>query len=428
MSENLNNDGATTNVGECNVFGVVGSNGEELGGVEENLGSGVAATIVQNLSSAPSASTVEKSSGSGVATTVEQNFNSDGGGVSASGEYILGSDCYASSHGEQNLGGTSFVTASDVSIISSDWESESDDTANSDYEDFFYESDDEYSSDVHNEVRVLREEKRVVKKKISEEKKGKKKEPRTEGRWFIRLVKNDLELGDGSEVTTITDMQKGHNKKGCYLATSSTKSSVGSSVAAGTRRERPRRSTKVTIDLSFATASRGKRVDVVTAGRGGKAVAAGRGKGVNVVAAGRGRGTVILGRGRAAAAASRGKRVAATATIDGVGRGRGPSADVIVGSIGRGRGVTPTAGVGRGKGAPFKRPRMVGMGPGMPMNSSIVNGYLGHHKPKSGVKWKGKKVMTQQNLEVMRAQKRIRTRSNAAEVNYLSQTSLSTFQ
>jgi len=27
-------------------------------------------------------------------------------------------------------------------------------------------------------------------------------------KWFIKLVRHDLELGDGTELTTITDMQK----------------------------------------------------------------------------------------------------------------------------------------------------------------------------------------------------------------------------
>ncbi|KAM3270740.1 hypothetical protein P3S67_028942 [Capsicum chacoense] len=120
VSENLNSCAATTSVEECNVFGAASSNGEELGGIEENLGSGVAATIVQNLSSAPSASIVENSGGSGVAATAEQNLNSGGGGFAATGEKILDSDCGSAPHGEQNLGGTTFVTISDIPIISSE--------------------------------------------------------------------------------------------------------------------------------------------------------------------------------------------------------------------------------------------------------------------------------------------------------------------
>ena len=44
------------------------------------------------------------------------------------------------------------------------------------------------------------------------------------------------------------------------------------------------------------------------------------------------------------------------------------------------------------------------------MNSSIV------HKPRSGLKWKGKDVVTQQGLQEMRENKRSRTRSNADDV------------
>ncbi|KAF3631417.1 hypothetical protein FXO37_27969 [Capsicum annuum] len=104
-----------------------------------------------NLSSAPSASIVENSDGSSGVATAKKNLNSDGGGVAAIGEHILGSDCGAAPHGEQNLGGTSFVTPSNIPIISSDWESESDDTANLNYEDFFNKGEDEYGSDVHDE-------------------------------------------------------------------------------------------------------------------------------------------------------------------------------------------------------------------------------------------------------------------------------------
>uniref|UniRef100_M1DD05 Transposon MuDR mudrA n=1 Tax=Solanum tuberosum TaxID=4113 RepID=M1DD05_SOLTU len=54
--------------------------------------------------------------------------------------------------------------------------------------------------------------------------------------------------------------------------------------------------------------------------------------------------------------------------------------------------------------------------PEMPMNYSIVTGNLGHHKPRSGLKWKGKAAVTQQGLQEMRENKRMRTKSNVAEV------------
>ncbi|XP_060178124.1 uncharacterized protein LOC132608066 [Lycium barbarum] len=77
------------------------------------------------------------------------------------------------------------------------------------------------------------------------------------------------------------------------------------------------------------------------------------------------------------------------------------------------------------RGAPFKRPRVVGMGvlqtqsgfkivnPGManqfatmPMNSTVVTGSLGHHKPRpGGLKWKRSPAITQQALQQMSGQK-----------------------
>ncbi|XP_060172234.1 uncharacterized protein LOC132603269 isoform X4 [Lycium barbarum] len=101
-----------------------------------------------------------------------------------------------------------------------------------------------------------------------------------------------------------------------------------------------------------------------------------------------------------------------------------------------------------GRGAPFKRPRVVGMrvlqtqsgfkivNPGManqsatmPMNSAVVTGSLGHHKPRpGGLKWKRSPAITQQGLQQMSGQKRMKTRAKAAELNSLSQTSSSTAQ
>ncbi|WMV26536.1 hypothetical protein MTR67_019921 [Solanum verrucosum] len=135
-----------------------------------------------------------------------------------------------------------------------------------------------------------------------------------------------------------------------------------------------------------------------SATRRGRGTATGNGIGIGVAAdssgatrGGRGTGTGLAGRGRRTS-------VVATATD-------------VPGATGGG-----------------KRPRMVGMGilhthsgftihnPGMPMNSSIVTENLGHHKPRSGLKWKGKTTVTQQGLQEMRENKRMRTRSNAAEV------------
>ncbi|KAF3652359.1 hypothetical protein FXO37_17550 [Capsicum annuum] len=137
MSENLNRSIATTSVRELSSISDGCSNGEELYSVEENVGSSVAATNDQNLGSAPSASTVENSVSDVASATGEQNLNSDGGWDTAIGEQILDSGGGAVPYGEKNLSGTSFVTISDVPIIPSDWENKTDDTTNSDYEDFF---------------------------------------------------------------------------------------------------------------------------------------------------------------------------------------------------------------------------------------------------------------------------------------------------
>ncbi|KAF3674688.1 Annexin D3 [Capsicum annuum] len=184
---------------------------------------------------------------------------------------------------------------------------------------------------------------------------------------------------------------------------------------------------------------RGKETGVAVIGRAGRGrgagatvfCGAGRGRGVGsaiVGGTGRGRGTGVavvggVGRGRGIDAA----------VVGGAGRGRVAGA-VVVGETGRGRGAgavdcTGTSredgvtGASKGRGIAYKRPRIVGMGvlytesgfkflnPGMPMNSTIVTENLEHHKLTSGVKWKGKKVVTQQGLEDIRAQKRMRTRN-----------------
>ncbi|KAF3657846.1 hypothetical protein FXO38_13506 [Capsicum annuum] len=151
---------------------------------------------------------------------------------------------------------------------------------------------------------------------------------------------------------------KGHNKKGCPLDASSTKSSVGSSAVADTKRGRGRGRLKWSTKAAAAATGRERGVAAGDTGRERETdvAAADRGKRVDVVAAeegellvvGRRRATTTASRDRGAVAAGRGRGVAATATIDGVGRGREPAADVTVGSTGRGREVTPVAGVGRG--------------------------------------------------------------------------------
>ncbi|XP_019069040.1 uncharacterized protein [Solanum lycopersicum] len=89
------------------------------------------------------------------------------------------------------------------------------------------------------------------------------------------------------------------------------------------------------------------------------------------------------------------------------GRGRGTATSVARRGRGRGTGVAATAIDVPSATGGVKRQKMVGMGilhtqndftihnPRMSMNTSIVTGNLGHHKPRSGLKWKEKDVVTQ---------------------------------
>ncbi|KAF3628781.1 hypothetical protein FXO38_28043 [Capsicum annuum] len=121
------------------------------------------------------------------------------------------------------------------------------------------------------------------------------------------------------------------------------------------------------------------------------------------------------------------------------GRSRG-----TIGAAGRGRGTVGVAGRGRGLLVLLEGVEgllvllegveelllllylmlvvlLVGVVSGMTLNSSIVTGNLGHHRPRSGVKWKEKKVVTQQGLQKIRAQKRMKPSSKTVEMN-MSQT------
>ncbi|KAM3394913.1 damage suppressor protein-like [Capsicum galapagoense] len=264
----------------------------------------------------------------------------------------------------------------------------------------------------------------------------------------------------GVEMTCNTCHNKGHNKRSCPLNSSSTRTSVASSLAVPStskRRGKPKESKKAAA--ATKTTGRGKGSPATTAAT----VGVDRGKGTATCVVDR-----AIGRGRETGAAVFGGagrgRGAGAAVVGGTGRGRGAGA-VVVGGVGRGRGIgiAVVSGVGRGRGVgavdctgtsrgdgvtgaskgrwiAYRRPRMVGMvvlhtesgfkvlNPGIPMNSTIVTENLGHHKPTSGVKWKEKKVVTQQGLEDIKAQKRMRTRSNVAALNNLSQTSSTIFQ
>ncbi|KAH0681633.1 hypothetical protein KY284_022718 [Solanum tuberosum] len=88
----------------------------------------------------------------------------------------------------ENLGGTSSAAAaSDIPEVGSDWESETEANDDSDNADLSDEGEDEYGSDVHEEVINLRKEKRAAKIK-----KRKEKGPRSEG---VDLGKKGVGLG-----------------------------------------------------------------------------------------------------------------------------------------------------------------------------------------------------------------------------------------
>ncbi|KAH0660484.1 hypothetical protein KY289_029232 [Solanum tuberosum] len=87
----------------------------------------------------------------------------------------------------EELGGTSSAAAvSDIPEVGSDWESETEASDDSDNADLFDEEEDEYGSDVHEEVINLRKEKRAAKIK-----KRKEKGPRSEG---VDLGKKGVDL------------------------------------------------------------------------------------------------------------------------------------------------------------------------------------------------------------------------------------------
>ncbi|KAG5605403.1 hypothetical protein H5410_026895 [Solanum commersonii] len=322
----------------------------------------------------------------------------------------------------EDLGGTSSAAAaaSDIPEVGSDCESETKASDDSDNADLFDEGEDEYGSDVHEKVINLRKENRAAKIK-----KRKEKGPRSEGvdlgkkkitnmkiwpqstnpfvippviktlpgrpRKCTRKEQNENKTRKlskrGVEMTCNLCHAKSHNKRGCHLnnqanacrgrgkrrrcETSSTRSSVGSSRAptelqSSTKigRGRPRGSTKQ-----------------ASATRRGRGTATGNGTGIGVAVDGSG----ATGRGRVTGLAERGGGTA----IGVAGRGRGAATGVA--GRGRGIGVAATATDVPGATRRGKRPRM----PRMPMNSSIVTGNLGHHKPRSGLKWKGKTVVTQ---------------------------------
>ncbi|KAF3620354.1 hypothetical protein FXO37_33304 [Capsicum annuum] len=88
--------------------------------------------------------------GGGASTGVEEEGVATSTGV---GEEVGG---VSTSVGEE-VGGASTTTASDVPLIGFDWEGASENSEDSGYENLFDEIDNDYRSDVHEEVRTLRE-------------------------------------------------------------------------------------------------------------------------------------------------------------------------------------------------------------------------------------------------------------------------------
>ncbi|KAF3651009.1 hypothetical protein FXO38_16842 [Capsicum annuum] len=260
----------------------------------------------------------------------------DVGGFSASiSEELCGGD--SNGAGEKvgpastGVGGSSAATASEFLIIESDWESASKNSKDSGYGNLFDEIDDEYGSDVHKEVRTLRED-----EEASYE------------------IDNDLDADVEDEVQQASDSGK------------------------KTRRA------KKTKERIAAAASTLNVVGVAGRGRGTVGVAR-RGRGT-VDVFGRSTGTfVVSGWGRGTiGAGGRGRE-----TFGVAGRGRGTSVAAIsnIGDVAsRGSGTTFKRPRFVGMGVLHTQSGFTIHNPGMPLNSSIVTENLGHHKPRSGVK------------------------------------------
>ncbi|XP_016562062.1 spidroin-1-like [Capsicum annuum] len=162
-----------------------------------------------------------------------------------------------------------------------------------------------------------------------------------------------------------------------------TKGSPAATAVAAVGVDREKKTATCVVDRAIG---RGRETGAAVVGRTGR---------------GRGAGVAVIG------GVGRGKEIGA-AVVGGAGRGRTTGA-VVVGETSRGRGAgvgdcTGTSrgdgvtGASKGRGIPYERPRMVGMGvlhtesgfkvlnPEMPMNSTIITENLGHHKPTSGVK------------------------------------------
>ncbi|KAF3648013.1 putative methyltransferase PMT21 [Capsicum annuum] len=134
--ENLGGGGDSAKSDDLGVVNGVSTTREELDGVDGDV------------------STTGEDLGDGSIATRSETLSGDSGSSSSEN---LGS---VSASIEQNLGDIAFVTATDVPIIPSNSKSETDVIKNSYYNDFFDEGEnDEYGSDVHEEVRILRKQK-----------------------------------------------------------------------------------------------------------------------------------------------------------------------------------------------------------------------------------------------------------------------------
>ncbi|KAF3648946.1 hypothetical protein FXO38_17933 [Capsicum annuum] len=169
-------NGISATGGDLNDDGVA-ARGENLGGggdsaKSDDLGvvNGVSTTREELDVVDGDVSTTGEDLGDGSIATKSETLSGDSGSASSEN---LGS---VSASIEQNLGDIAFVTATDVPIIPSNSKSETDVSKNSYYNDFFDEGEnDEYGSDVHEEVRILRKQKGLPKKKRSDETKKEKK-------------------------------------------------------------------------------------------------------------------------------------------------------------------------------------------------------------------------------------------------------------
>ncbi|KAF3634895.1 hypothetical protein FXO37_26244 [Capsicum annuum] len=192
--------------------------------------------------------------------------------------------------------------------------------------------------------------------------------------WFVKLLKNGLELGEGHQLSIISDMQKGHNKRSCPI-----RDQPDTSQSAGTSSQ-----AQATTNIASATKGKGRGKDSVSGGSSVPNISSGRGRGMT--------------------------QESQTSSASGRGKGTGvpPQRQNHEDNSG-------------GHTRHFKRSRM----PGMPSRkvistgakgtkrSEVVTGDIGY-TPRQGFKWKRKSAITNNKLEKIRTEKVIQTRSATA--------------